>query len=77
MRSSLYGVDLVDDMPVVHVPPLTPAMYVNLTAIFGHGRIVEGSHDNAQAVRTVRFPLWFLLLLLLLLVPKEKRRKGG
>jgi Stealth protein CR2, conserved region 2/Stealth protein CR3, conserved region 3/Stealth protein CR4, conserved region 4/Stealth protein CR1, conserved region 1/LNR domain len=51
----LFGIDLATNESTALsfiVPNGTVAMYVNLTSTVGDNRIVDGSHDNADLVRT-------------------------
>jgi UDP-N-acetylglucosamine-lysosomal-enzyme len=49
---NLFGVDLSENITMIEVPDMTSAMYLNLTTIVGEGVITDGSHDNADLIRT-------------------------
>ncbi|KNC48218.1 N-acetylglucosamine-1-phosphotransferase subunit beta [Thecamonas trahens ATCC 50062] len=54
VNEGMFGVEATDASAFpLTVPPHTPAMFVNLTLLFGHdGHVDEGSHDNSDMVRT-------------------------
>lgn len=50
--SSMHGVDITWDTTRIELPPGIPSVYFNLSAIVHQDTITDGSHDNADLVRT-------------------------
>lgn len=64
MFSQLHGVTILPSTSVIELPDGLPAAYFNLSTLVGSGSITDGSHDNANLVRTATISQKFKIMTL-------------
>jgi len=52
LYQKVLGYSISADTALIDVPKGTPSVYFNLSSVVGDHKIVDGSHDNADLVRT-------------------------